>query len=230
MKKLWEDDAELFDLMCKELFTAVVGDILDRLGFLHQFLPPGIQPLRDDMVVAGRAMPVLTADYFGEKVAGQSEIGQVPYGLTFHALDDLKPNEVYVSTGGTPRYAMWGELMSTRAIKLGASGAVLHGHSRDTRGILKLSFPTFSLGRYAQDAGARSKVVDYRVPIEIEGVAVNPGDIVFGDLDGVLIVPHAVHEEAISKALEKVQAENLVRQAIEEGLSTVEAFAKYGVM
>ena len=88
----------------------MVGDILDRLGFLHQFLPPGIQPLRDDMVVAGRAMTVLTADYFSEKVTGQSEIGQMPYGLTFHAPDDLKPNEVYVST-----------LVAHRATRCGAS-------------------------------------------------------------------------------------------------------------
>jgi len=150
--------------------------------------------------------------------------------LTFHALDSLKPNEVYISTGGTPRYAMWGELMSTRAIYLKSSGAVLNGYVRDTSDILRLNFPTFSRGRYAQDAGARSKVIDFRVPVEIEGVQVKPGDIVFGDIDGVLVIPRDAEEEAITRALEKARTENLVRKAIQEGMSTVEAFTKYGVM
>ena len=224
------DDNELFDLMKAELFTAVVGDVLDTMGLTHQFLSPQFKPLQDDMVIAGRAMPVLNADYFGAANPGQTELSTKPFGLTFRALDDLKPNEVYIATGGSRRYAMWGELMSTRAIHLKANGAILDGYSRDTRGILRLNYPTFSHGRYAQDAGARSKVVDFRVPVEISGVPVTPGDIIFADLDGVLIIPQAAAEEAINKALEKVRTENLVRKAIEEGMSTVEAFEKFGVM
>jgi regulator of RNase E activity RraA len=147
-----------------------------------------------------------------------------------HALDDLKPNEVYIASGGTPRYALWGELMSTRAMQLGAAGAVVNGYSRDTKGILELRFPTFSHGRYAQDQGYRGKVVDFRVGIEIEGVRVRPGDIVFADLDGVLVIPKEAEDEAITRALEKVTAENAVRTAIVNGMSTVEAFRKFGVM
>jgi len=150
--------------------------------------------------------------------------------LMLEALDDLKANEVYIASGGTPRYAMWGELMSTRAMHLGAAGAVMNGYSRDTKGILALGFPTFSLGRYAQDQGYRGKVIDFRVPIEIEGVSIRPGDIVFGDLDGVLIVPKEAEREAITRALEKIAGENAVRKAIEKGMSTVEAFRKFGVM
>ncbi len=120
--------------------------------------------------------------------------------------------------------------MSTRALRLGAAGAVLDGYSRDTNGILRLNFPTFSAGRYAQDQGPRGKVVDYRVPVEIDGVRVTPGDILFGDLDGVVVIPQAAEEETIRKALEKVHKENLVRKALEEGYSTVEAFKKFGVM
>ena len=208
--------------MRERLFTAAVGDVLDTMGFLHQFLPPGIVPLRQDMVVAGRAMPVLEADCFGR--------GDPPFGLMLHALDDLKRNEVYIASGGSPRYALWGELMSTRAIQLGAAGAVVNGYSRDTRGILGLGFATFSRGSYAQDQGYRGKVVDFRVAIEIEGVAIAPGDIVFGDVDGVLIIPRDAAREAISKALEKVSQESSVRTAIMSGTSTVDAFEKFGVM
>jgi regulator of RNase E activity RraA len=216
----WPDDASLFHLIREKLFTAAVGDVLDAMGLRRQFLPPAIQPLHPDMVVLGRAMPVLEADCFDD--AG--------FGLMLHALDDLKPNEVYIASGGTPRYALWGELMSTRAMKLGAAGAVLNGYSRDTKGILALNFPTFSYGRYAQDQSCRGKVVDFRVPIEMDAVRVMPGDIVFGDLDGVLIVPKEAEREAITRALEKARAENGVRAAIENGMSTVDAFRNFGVM
>jgi regulator of RNase E activity RraA len=226
----WQDDDQLFKLMKAELFTAVVGDILDKMGLLHQFLPPQIQPLRDDMVVVGRAMPVLDVDYFGDHESSQTDVGSQPFGLMLHALDDLKPHEVYIATGGSPTYALWGELMSTRAMKLGAAGAVCNGYSRDTRGILALGFPTFSMGRYAQDQGARGKVVDWRIGIEIGKVRINPGDIVFGDLDGVLIIPRAAEEEAITRALDKARTESRVRIAIENGMSTVEAFKTFGVM
>jgi regulator of RNase E activity RraA len=229
--KLWNSDEELFALAKRELFTAVVGDVMDKMGLLHQFLPPRFEPLRDDMVALGRAMPVLEADVFSEAEThtGNPALAK-PFGLLFEALDDLKTNEIYVCTGGSPRYALWGELMSTRALKLGAAGAVLDGYARDTFGILQLGFPTFASGRYAQDQGPRGKVIDFRVGIEIEGVRIRPGDIVFGDVDGVLVVPREAEEEAFTRALEKARGEKLVQKAIEAGMSACEAFATFGIM
>ena len=136
-----------------------------------------------------------------------------PFGLMLDALDDLKPFEVYLCSGASPRYALWGELMSTRAIKLGATGAVLDGYSRDTRGILELGFPTFSYGPYAQDQGPRGKVIDFRVPLEIEGTRVRPGDLVFGDIDGVCVVPREAEVEVMTAALEKARGEKTVRRS-----------------
>jgi regulator of RNase E activity RraA len=195
------------------------------MGLLRQFLPPQIKPLRNDMVVTGRAMTVLEAD-----VPSGTDFVSEPFGLMFRALDDLKAGEVYVCAGGSPRYALWGELMSTRATNLGAAGAVVDGYHRDTSGILRLGFPTFSYGGYAQDQAPRGKVIDFRVPLEIGGVKVTPGDIVFGDLDGVCVIPRAAEEEVFRRALEKVQKENLVGRAIEDGMSAQEAFKKFGVM
>lgn len=229
--KLWKDDEQLFSIARKELFTALVGDILDKMGFQHQFLSPKIKPLRSDMVTIGRAMPVLEADVFGEKVEQtQLEVMKKPFGIMFEALDSLKPGEVYICSGASPRYALWGGLMSTRAIHCGAAGAVLDGYSRDTPEILHLNFPTFSMGSYAQDQGPRGKVLDYRVPIEFNGIKVRPNDIVYGDLDGVIIVPQEAVEEAFSRAIEKARGEKLVKKALEEGMGTVEAFAKFGIM
>jgi regulator of RNase E activity RraA len=225
----WEDDRELFRLVEDELFTAVVGDVMDTLGLINQFLPPEIRPLRDDMAVVGRAMPVVEADCTEYAIVGQER--ETPFGLMFDALDDLRPGEVYICTGSSPRYALWGELMSTRAMKLGASGAVLDGYSRDTRGILRLNFPTFSYGPYAQDQAVRGRVVDFRCSISFSnGVQVKPGELIFGDLDGVVVVPAEDEREIMGEALERVRGENAVRKAIEEGLSAREAFQRYGIM
>lgn len=227
----FNDDTELFAAMRRRLFTAVVGDILDTMGLQHQFLPPQIRALRDDMVAIGRAMPVLEADFFSTSEAGgHSPLGSKPFGLMFHALDSLKPNEIYVCSGASPRYAVWGELMSTRALKLKAAGAICDGYCRDTSGILALDFPTFCYGSYAQDQGPRGKVVDYAIPIEIGGIRIRPGDILFGDRDGVLVIPREAEQEAINLAFEKAETENKVRLAIEAGMSTVEAFERFGVM
>ncbi|UAX97616.1 RraA family protein [Ensifer adhaerens] len=227
----FEDDTALFAAMRSRLFTAVVGDILDTMGLQHQFLPPQIKALRDDMVAVGRAMPVLEADFFATAEAGgHSEFSTKPFGLMFHALDSLKENEIYVCSGSSPRYAVWGELMSTRAMKLKAAGAICDGYCRDSAGILALDFPTFCYGSYAQDQGPRGKVVDYGIPIEIGGIRIRPGDILFGDRDGVLVIPREAEREAIALALEKAETESKVRLAIEAGMSTVEAFERFGVM
>ena len=229
------DDAELFAAMRSRLFTAVVGDILDTMGLLHQFLPPHIRALRDDMVTVGRAMPVLEADFDADFFSaadpgGQDQLSARPFGLMFEALDSLKPDEIYVATGASPRYALWGELMSIRARHLKAAGAILDGYVRDTIGILALDFPTFGHGSYAQDQGPRGKVVDYGVAVEIGGIRIRPGDILFGDRDGVLVIPREAEEQAIRLAFEKAATENKVRLAIEAGMSTVEAFERFGVM
>jgi len=228
---LWQDDNGLFSLIRTELFTCVVGDVMDKLDLQHQYLPPAIRPLRNDMVIIGRAMPVLSVDVFIEKISGTSNaLMDKPFGLMLEALDDLRRDEVYLNTGSSPRNALWGELMSVRATKLGAAGAVLNGYSRDTKAVLEMGFPTFSFGPYGQDSAPRYKVVDYRVPVEIGGVRILPGDFLFGDIDGVLAVPSRAAEEVFSRALEKVRGERLVKKALEEGSTAVDAFQKHGIM
>ena len=134
---MWNDDEELFALMRSRLFPAVVGDILDTMGLLRQFLSPSIRPLRSDMVIAGRAMPVLETNCFAAvEPDGKLPLSRQPFGLMFQALDDLKPHEVYVATGCAPQFALWGGLMTTRALHLKAAGAILDGYSRDTPEVL----------------------------------------------------------------------------------------------
>jgi len=218
----WNNDNELIKLIRDELYTPVVGDVLDSLGFFHQFLPQAIQPMREEDKIIGRAMPVLMIDVHGPQ--------KKPFGLLTEALDQLEKNEVYLASGGEMRCAYWGELLTATARTRGAVGAVINGFHRDTPQVMAQNWPVFSRGRFAQDSSVRTKVADYRCPIEIGGVWIEPGDLVFGDLDGVVIVPKKYEAEVIEKAIEKVRAEKVVRKEIENGMSSTEAFRKHGVL
>ena len=215
-------DAELFELMKTRLYTPVVGDILDRLGCTRQFLPQAIQPLQPERKLAGRAMPVLMIDVHGPQ--------KKPFGKLTEALDQLLPGEIYLASGGDMRCAYWGEILTATARTRGAAGAVINGFHRDTPRVLEQNWPVFSRGRYAQDSAVRTQVADYRCPIEVGQVSVEPGDLVFGDLDGVVVVPRHVEKEVIAEALKKAAGENLVRQEIENGMSSTAAFQKYGIL
>ena len=215
-------DGELFQLMKTRLYTPVVGDILDRLGFTHQFLPQPVQPLRTEMKLAGRAMPVLMIDVHGPQ--------KKPFGKLTEALDQLEPGEIYLASGGEMRCAYWGEILTATARTRGATGAVINGFHRDTPRVLEQDWPVFSRGRFAQDSGVRTQVVDYRCAIEVGQVQVTPGDLVFGDLDGVVIIPRRVEAQVIEEALKKASGENLVRKEIEGGMSSTAAFEKYGIL
>lgn len=154
----WANDDELFEIMKTELYTAVVGDILDTMHYYHQFLPQKIQPMSENMIVAGRAMPVAECDIDNlTDEMKNSPLFNQPFGLMLDALDDLKKNEVYICSGASPDYALVGEIMCTRMKHLGSAGAVVNGFHRDTKGILAIHFPCFSYGRYSQDQAPRGK-------------------------------------------------------------------------
>ena len=229
--KEWNDDKALFSLIKEELYTAVIGDIMDKMGYTRQFLPPQIRPLRDDMLVVGRAMTVLEADVLEHgKECGENPLLKRSFGLMLEALDDLKEDEVYVCSGSSPCYALWGELMSARAIQCKAAGAVVNGYSRDTKGILALDFPCFYLRPMHRTRAPRGKVIDYRVPIEMDGVRINDGDVLVGDIDGVCVVPRSIEEEVFTRALEKARGERMVLKKIQEGMKARDAFDQFGIM
>jgi regulator of RNase E activity RraA len=208
--------------MEETLYSPVVGDILDVLGLFHQFLPQPVQPILASMRIAGRAMPVQIADAWGKQ--------EFAFGRMTEALDQIQPHEIYVVTGGSQNCAAWGEIMTATAKTRGGAGAIVDGFHRDTPRVIEQEWPVFSRGRFAQDAGVRSKVVDFRCPVEIGGVFINPGDLIFGDLDGVVVVPRSVEREVVTRAVEKARAEKVVRKDIEAGLSSTEAFRKYGIL
>jgi regulator of RNase E activity RraA len=212
----------VLDVLANELNTCVVGDILDTIGCYHQFLPPEIRSIGGPASVVGRAMPVLMADVFGPQ--------KRPFGKLTEALDQMNPGEVYLAAGGTFRCAYWGEILTQTVRMRGASGAVIDGYHRDTTGILQQEWPVFSRGSFGQDSSVRTQVIDYRCPVEIAGVSVRPGDIVFGDIDGILVIPQDRETEVIEASLEKVRGEKSVLSEIRNGMSSTDAFAKFGIL
>jgi len=218
-------DEQFLDRLRTELYTAVLSDVLDEFGFTGQAMLPRIRPLDDDLVLAGFAR---TGQF--REVSGVVP-GENPYALEIKVIDDFKPGEVVVfGCDGSQRIAPWGELLTTAARQRGAVGAVTDGFVRDVRGIRNMKFPVFHGGIAPLDSKGRGKVVAIDVPIECAGVRIEPGDLVFGDVDGVVVVPRRIEDKVLARALEKVSGENVTRDELLRGAKLEDVYDRYGVL
>ena len=188
-------------------------------------LPQYLSPLIPEMVVAGTVMTVLGKDVSNENEGSTTE----PYGLLFDSLDALKEGEVYVCAGGTSECAVWGGLMTTRAMKLGATGVVIDGCYRDSKEILEVNFPTFGHFAFPADQKSRGLIIDYRCSISIGSVKIEDGDFIFGDMDGIVVIPKKLTDVVLENAFQKLQTENQIRNALMKGMSAKDAFEQFGI-
>lgn len=220
----FKNDQELFDFITKNLYVAAVCDILDELGYRNQAMHQRLRPLLPDPETCGfigraRTFRWMETDYIE---------GKNPYGLEIEAMDSLKAGDVAVHStdyGGTN--APWGELMSTVAKRNCVSGCVVDSQIRDCVKIMKMGFPVYYSGIRPLDSKGRAIVQAYDVPIRCGEVLVNPGDIVYADFDGIVVVPKAVELNVFQKANEKVKKENLSRKELLSGKSLQEVYNKY---
>jgi regulator of RNase E activity RraA len=204
------------------LYAAVVADCCDEAGYRHQILAHTVRPLKPQMRVVGVAYTVLCVEVYS--------IPEVPYVNELRAVDALQPLDVLVgTTNGATSFALWCELLATRARHGGAVGAVIDGFARDARRLIAMDFPTFCTGLHLGDTKGRGEVIASGVPIRCAGVLVNPGDYVIGDIDGVCVVP----QEAIGRVLElaeaRVAGEDRVRSELDDGRGVLEV-NEFGVM
>ena len=207
------------------LFTAVLSDCLDRVGLMRQALPARIRPLDEASVMVGRARTAAFMEVYHVTPASN------PYELEIALVDGLAVDEIPVFACSNPvRVAPWGELLSTAARARGAAGALMDGCVRDTKAIRAMGFPVFHGGVAPLDTKGRGRIMAIDVPIECAGVPVETGDLVFGDADGVVIVPAKVEEEVIGLALEKVAGEGETLRALQRGEKLGDVFARYGVL
>lgn len=205
------------------LYSAVLADVLDALGHRTGALPPSVRPLRPEWKLLGRAVTLSAGPIAFEPPE--------PYAKELECIDGLNPVDVLVATtNGERGSALWGELLSTAARARGAVGVVLDGLTRDAAKILAMDFPVFACGFSPLDSRGRIETAHFGQPIRIGECVVRQGDLVFGDVDGVVVAPQERAEEALTKALEKVRGENRVREELAKGRSVREVFAEYGIL
>jgi 4-hydroxy-4-methyl-2-oxoglutarate aldolase len=212
-----------FVQMQRELYTAAISDVLDSLGYRQQVMEAAVRPLDEKFVIAGSVRTALSVDVYN--------LRDDCYDNEIAFVDSLMPDDVVVAaTNHSLRTGFWGELLSTAASARGATGAVTDGCVRDVRRIRAMGFPVFAGGIRAVDSRGRSMVLEYDTAIECGAVTARSGDVVFGDIDGVVIIPRAVASEAIALALEKVRLENVSRNELEGGQLLADVYQRHGVL
>jgi 4-hydroxy-4-methyl-2-oxoglutarate aldolase len=217
--------SNVLDIIREKLYVAVLSDVLDEIGYRDQVLPSRIRPLDDILVMAGYARTGLYRNVY------RVTPGENPYALEIALIDSLKSGEIAVlGCGMSGRIAPWGELLSTAARARGANGCLTDGLVRDTKAIRAMGFPVFHGGIGPLDSKGRGVVAEIDVPIECAGVPVESRDLVVGDADGVVIVPGAIQEQVISRALAKVEAEDATRTALERGDKLADLFERFGIL
>jgi len=216
-------DLDLCAFAEQNLYTAVVSDSLDQLGVRNQAMREYLRPVHTRCTFAGWARTLSCADIY--------HIPDEPYRIEIEAVDSLLPGEVAViGTGKSTRNAPWGELLSTAAKARGARGAVVDGLVRDVGKIEEIGFPVFAAGIKPVDSMGRGIVTAYNVPVECGEVLVQPGDFVFGDRDGIIVVPREMVKQTIELAADKVRRENSTRAELVDGAYLRDVFAKYGIL
>jgi 4-hydroxy-4-methyl-2-oxoglutarate aldolase len=216
-------ERDMFDLMAQKLAASVISDILDALGFRDQVMRATIRPLYPEALVVGRAMPVLYAEVF--------EVPEKPHQMEIEVVDSLKPDDVLVAYAPTTaKAALWGGLLSTAAKARGTRGVVIEGMTRDVKQITSMTFPVFASGISPLDSNGRLRVFAYRCAIECGGILVEPGDIIFGDADGVVVIPQDVAVETVNEALKRVEAEHLTEEELKKGTLLRDVYTKHGVL
>jgi regulator of RNase E activity RraA len=223
--KVPTDDTTRFSWICEHLRVPAVCDILDDLGHRDRAMHHRLRPLdANACTIVGRARTFrwMEADYVVE---------DDPYGLEIDAMDSLRLGDVAVHSSD-PGYtnAPWGELMSTLAKRNGAAGCICDGLIRDCRQIINIGFPVFHVGIRPVDSKGRGRVMAYDVPVRCGDVLVRPGELVFADFDGVVVIPRAVEDEALRLAAEKIGKENATRRELLNGRTLRDVFDEFGVL
>ena len=208
------------------LSAAVLSDVMDSLGLRNQAMKPFVRPLDDGLVLSGRARTGLYMPVYALRDR------ENPYEVEIALVDDLRPGDVVVlaCNGPSERIAPWGELLSTASVARGAAGCVTDGLVRDVKQIRAMGFAVFHGGIGPLDTKGRARMVERDTRVECGGVSIDSGDIVFGDVDGVVVIPRAHEQEVVLRAIEKVTGENHTRDALRKGEPLASVFKRLGIL
>ncbi len=220
----FESDSELFSYLEANAYAGVFSDILDEIGQRFRVVSPhsGIRPLDNTFVAAGRAVTLLN-----EKDDNEKE----PYDTVIKCIDSLGSGSLLVTTGSDNLdVGIMGELTATALLARKCRGAIVNGYSRDVRKLIGMKFPTFAWGPSPIDTTGRARVTNYNIPIIIGGVRISPGDLIFADLDGTVVIPRELEKDVVEKVVERINTENIVRKELAAGRTMAEVWRKYEVL
>jgi len=216
-----EDTLKDVRVRFNKLYSGAIADMLDKQGFRDQVLPHFITPVTDIRRVCGVAF------------TGQGEpsenVGDDDTEKRLAMLDGITPMTISVwACGGHTASAHWGEIMSTAARQRGCLGAVVDGGVRDLDMIDAMHFPVFARFKCAASSIGRWNIARWQIPIKIGATVINPGDFVFGDNDGVVIIPKYIILEVLVQAEDVYTRESGMRRELRQGVSVKDAYMKYG--
>ncbi|SHN34869.1 RraA family protein [Gracilibacillus kekensis] len=204
----------------QNLFTAAVNDVLREKGLLYQTLPPEISPLKDNMRICGIAFTVKGS----KNLTLENEMEQ-----RANMLEALHEDSICVwDTSGDDESAQWGEVMTMASVLRGCRGAVVDGGVRDTDKVLSQNFPVFCKYKTSNGMLGRFRLIDYQIPIQIKSVNIYPGDIIFGDIDGVIVIPKVMAYEVLLEAEQIKENEEEIKKMVLDGLSPKEVVKRGG--
>lgn len=203
------------------LYTGAIADMLDKGGYRHQVLPHYVTPFTRVNRVAG---PAFTGQGY-PCASTRNDDTQTRLDM----LDSITPGTVSVwACGGGMECAHWGEIMSTAARERGCTGAVIDGGVRDLDFIDEMSYPVFARFKSCASSIGRWDIKEYQVTVKIGETVIHPGDFVFGDIDGVVIVPKDLTQDILAAAENVFERESGMRAELRRGVSIKEAYSKYG--
>lgn len=213
----------LFETIATKLYTAVIADVLDARGYTNQATRTQFTPYTGIAKLVGRCKTTLWADMYHQDAN--------PYDLELQAVDSCRPGDVLIAAAnGSNRSGIFGELLATACRNSGCTGVIVHGAVRDVAKMREMEFPVFATSKNPYDSQNRQRVINIDVPVAIDGVVFNPGDIVVADEDGIVVIPQKIEDEVIEAALQKVNAENQTRDAIKNGMKAQIAYETFGVL
>lgn len=218
-----KNSSEYYENIKGKLYSPVIADIMDSMGYRNQIMTPELRPVYKGAAVVGRASTIKMADIFSEP--------SKPYDLLLKLLDELKPGDVVVCCcTGKNKSGVWGELVSTCSTARGARGAIIEGGCRDIDSIMEINFPVFATYLSPADSKGRHETIEINCPVNVCGVYVKQGDLIFADVDGCVVVPSEIEERVIEESFKKVGGEKMVKKLLQEGKSITDVFGEFGIL
>ena len=204
----------------EQLYTGAINDVLREFCMMNQALPNHIVPLREYQTIAGIAFTVKSAP--NSLVRGEME-------FRTQMLDAMHEDAFVVwDSSNDEKSTSWGGVMTATAKQKKLKAACLDGGIRDTHQILEADFPVFYKYRSSNGSLGRCLITHYQIPLEIGGTIIKPGDVVLGDVDGVLVVPRDVAFEVLVRAEEIKENEKKIFGWVKEGQSAKDITDKGG--